>query len=245
MGAVLLVRPSVRRNFLVDYRCWEISEGQSTSLEASYMRIVGSRFFLFLVMIALASMAIRLTAQSKESPPAPQKDHGFSAYAAGLDCGELLRQLDTDHDSVITLNEWERFFFDHDANADTRLSSDEIQAIPQGKSGEIEQDPDTAARLAAFDRLDADKNGGIDLAEWPGNKKDFQLLDADHNRLLSREEFISRKARWWNETFENLDFDKNKIITRSEWLDSKESFDRIDRDHNGIIDRHEFYGARQ
>lgn len=208
------------------------------------MRVVGSRFFLFMAIITLASIAIQLTAQSKGDTRIPQTGYGSPAYPPDVDFGELLRQMDSDRDGSITINEWERFFFNHDTNADTRLSLDEIQAFAHRKGDEREQDPDSA-RLAAFDRLDVDDNGGIDLAEWPGNKKDFQLMDADHNRLLSREEFLSRKARWWNETFENLDFDKNKIITRSEWLDSKESFDSLDRDHNGVIERREFYGARQ
>jgi Ca2+-binding EF-hand superfamily protein len=208
------------------------------------MRLVGSRFFLPVASLALIFSAVQIFAQSKEGAPAPQSDRGSPAYPAGSDLGGLLRLMDTNRDGAISLNEWEKFFFDHDTDADTRLSQEEIRAFSSRTSGESDQDPD-AARLAAFDRLDADKNGGIDLAEWPGNKKDFQLFDADRNRLLSREEFMSRKARWWNETFENLDFDKNKIITRSEWLDSKESFDRLDRDHNGVIDRIEFYGARQ
>jgi Ca2+-binding EF-hand superfamily protein len=62
--------------------------------------------------------------------------------------------------------------------------------------------------------------------------------------VLSREEFLSDRGRWWNEIFENLDFDGNNAISRSEWLDSDASFDRLDRDHNGIITKQEFYNPR-
>jgi hypothetical protein len=99
-------------------------------------------------------------------------------------------------------------------------------------------------RLAAFRRMDANKNDAIDPAEWPGNKRDFAYLDANHNVSLSREEFLAKNGRWWNQTFENLDFNGDKIIVRSEWLDSDASFNRLDRDSNGAIERKEFYRPR-
>lgn len=206
------------------------------------MRLVGSPFSLFLLVLALASTT-RIYAQSTEGKPLtqPAMYRGWSS-SASFDSDWLLRQLDKDRDGNITHQEWERFFVDRDLNLDQRLSPEEIQAISQQRGGE-ELNPD-AGRLAAFDRLDVDRNDAIDLSEWPGQKRDFQNLDADHNRTLSLEEFLSKNARWWNETFENLDFNKNGVIARSEWLDSSESFDRLDRDHNGAIDRREFYNPR-
>jgi Ca2+-binding EF-hand superfamily protein len=221
----------------------EISDGKSTSWEDSSMKLVGNPFLPFLLVLVLLSAGVYMHAQSKESKPPSQPGLGALIYPVGSEAESLLRQIDKDHDGNITRDEWQRFFVDRDLNSDERLSPEEIHAISKQKGGEGETGLDSG-RLAAFERLDVDKNNGIDLSEWPGQKKDFQYLDADRDRSLSRDEFLSRNARWWNEIFENLDFNKNGVIARSEWLDSDETFNRLDRDLNGVIDRREFYYPR-
>ena len=118
-----------------------------------------------------------------------------------------------------------------------------MKSIAAQSNGEGMPDPDQG-RLAAFKRLDINGNNLIDSSEWPGKDKDFGYLDANQNGSLSREEFLSKNGRFWNQPFESLDFNSDGIIARSEWLDSDESFDRLDGDRNGVVEQREFYNPR-
>ncbi|MDR1726664.1 MAG: hypothetical protein LBT74_01825 [Acidobacteriota bacterium] len=128
----------------------------------------------------------------------------------------------------------------------------EEQAEPSGSDAAFE--PDGFADIAEsefedvradfFARIDADESGKIEVAEWPGRKKAFRLLDVNRDGGVTFVEFQSRKARFWNQVFENIDLDGNRMITRDEWMDVSSGFDRLDRDKNGIIDRSEFYSPR-
>jgi Ca2+-binding EF-hand superfamily protein len=207
------------------------------------MKISQSRVIIPLTILALMGFQIGLMSQAKQTAQTPQPANANRALWAGFNSAELLGQLDADQDGTITRDEWERFFADHDTNADNRLSADELKSIQRRVADEDSMGPDYG-RFAAFERLDTNKNDAIDPSEWPGKEQDFRLLDADHNGSLSREEFLARTGRWWNEPFENLDFNGDKIITRSEWLDSDAAFGKLDRDHNGVIDRREFYNPR-
>jgi Ca2+-binding EF-hand superfamily protein len=195
----------------------------------------GSASLICILLFASAAFP-----QSEKPAASPSGAWLNSASWAGISCIELFRGLDADRDGAVTRDEWERFFADHDDNRDGRLVLTEVQPTA---AQEESVSPD-AGRQAAFERLDTNKDGIVEKSEWPGNDKDFQLLDADHNGNLSREEFLARGGRWWNETFENLDFDGDKLIERTEWLDSDSSFNRLDRDRNGVIDRREFYNPR-
>jgi Ca2+-binding EF-hand superfamily protein len=184
-----------------------------------------------------------LFAQMKQPTRVVPPISGNPTKQTGLESAELIRQLDTDHDGFISLKEWDGFFAGHDENGDGKLSPEEIQSTFTQSKSEDAPGPDYG-RVAAFERLDKNRNDAIDKEEWPGNSKDFNYLDVNRNGSLSREEFLAKSGRWWNEPFENLDFNGDKVIARSEWLDSDASFERLDRDHNGGIDRREFYNPQ-
>jgi Ca2+-binding EF-hand superfamily protein len=173
-------------------------------------------------------------AQAKTSPKPKEETPALPM----IDCQRLLSALDTDHDGFVTLDEWNRFFANHDDNKDGRLSADEFQ----NEAAQTPDKPDyVKAREALFARLDKDKSGTITPSEWPAKEKSFRRLDADGNGSLSLEEFLSTNGRYWNELFENWDSNGDRLLSREEWLDTEESFKRLDRDHNGVIDRFEFY----
>jgi Ca2+-binding EF-hand superfamily protein len=207
------------------------------------MRLLDSGALKILMTLALALAGVYAYAQSKQNPKPFLPDVGARNYGAAFNCADILKRLDSDRDGYLTRNEWERFFDMSDTDADERLSQEEVQPASGREIDDEALRPDRG-RLEAFERLDADKNDAIGPPEWPGKEKDFHYVDANNDGSLSREEFLSRNGRYWNERFENLDFNGDRLITRSEWLDSDLSFDRLDRDHNGVVERHEFYNPR-
>lgn len=117
-------------------------------------------------------------------------------------------QLDINHDGRLTREElrhetedaWVRRFEDLDRNnsgrielnewRDTRASFERLDVNNDGvlTRGELGGWRDeTSARR--FDELDRNNNGRIELNEWRDTRTSFERLDADHNGVISREEF--------------------------------------------------------
>ncbi len=203
------------------------------------MRLLDRCLLKVLMSVVPALFCAHLFAQSPPSRETAQPNPKLRTYKSVFNFSDALRRMDYDQDGFVTRNEWERFFDDSDKNADKRLAPEEIGPLMDQEVMESDK-----GRLAAFDRLDINKNNAVEASEWPGKDKDFSYLDANHSRSLSREEFLSRDGRYWNERFENLDFNDDGLILRAEWLDSDSSFDMLDRDRNGVIERHEFYNPR-
>jgi Ca2+-binding EF-hand superfamily protein len=208
------------------------------------MKSFSIRIFAVLLMALIMTFGGRyLNAQSNGKEESPKPGSQGSLIENDSEYEGLFRLIDADQDGFVTQDEWQKIFANHDENGDQRLSKKEMESIAVEGSSEGVPDPNQG-RLAAFERLDLNKNNVIDPSEWPGKDKDFGYLDANQNGSLSREEFLSINGLFWNQPFENLDFDSNGIIVRSEWLDSDESFDRFDRDGNGVLERREFYNPR-
>jgi EF hand len=113
-----------------------------------------------------------------------------------------------------------------------------------------------------FRQFDRNKDGLVTEKEFPGNPKLFRLMDKNHDRQVTFDEYkISTLARRYlaavrlnrDEPRKRVDisdlatrrlnvisrFDKNRDgkIQRSEWAGSPEGFRSLDLDGNGIVDR--------
>lgn len=208
------------------------------------MKSFSNRIFtVFLFTLILLFGGNYLYSQTGDMEESPQADSRSGLLEAGSIYEGLFRLTDTDQDNFVTQDEWQKLFANHDKDGDNRLSKKEMKSISVQGSSEGMPDPDQG-RLAAFERLDINESNLIDSSEWPGKDKDFSYLDANHNGSLSREEFLSKSGRFWNQPFESMDFNSDGMIARSEWLDSDESFDRLDRDSNGAVEKREFYNPR-
>jgi Ca2+-binding EF-hand superfamily protein len=205
------------------------------------MKFIGGRLFIVTLMaLPVIALGTHLHSQDKKiagTSPMISDDTVRIPQA----CGSQI-QMDTD-EMVVTQEEWNSAFLKIDGSGDKRLSYKEIdQAFRQEERDSVADS--NAARTAALVRLDRNQNEVIEFSEWPGKKRTFRYLDMNHDEVLSREEFMSENARWWNLAFEDLDFDGNRMISRKEWMDSDAEFNRLDRNHNGGIERREFYNPR-
>lgn len=209
------------------------------------MKCIGGRLFsVTLMMLAVIALGAPLHSQDKKNAStSPMISDDAASGGVPIKFADLQIQMDADKDGAVTQEEWDRVFLKADKNGDNRLSIGEMdQALRQEERDSVGDS--VAARTAAFVRLDRSQNEAIELLEWPGKKRTFRYLDLNHDGGLSREEFMSDNARWWNLVFEDLDFDGNRMIPRTEWMDSDAEFNRLDRNHNGGIERREFYNPR-
>ena len=101
--------------------------------------------------------------------------------------------MDTDNDGVITRDEWrgsDESFRQHDTNHDGVLSGNEVW-VPASREQENAQDRSRREeRIARFNRLDTDGDRRISLREWTGDRPSFDRIDRNHDRFVSRNEFV-------------------------------------------------------
>lgn len=142
--------------------------------------------------------------------------------------------LDTNHDGRITRDEWrgnDVSFNQHDWNGDGVLSGAEVTpgAEPPGR-GENDN-------FDRFDRLDANHDGRLSVAEWPGDPAAFDRLDVNRDRFLTRDE-LRRRGDEGNR-FDRLDVNHDGRLAVSEWPGDRVTFDRLDLNHDGFLTRDE------
>ena len=123
---------------------------------------------------------------------------------------------DTNHDGVVTLEEWDQF--------SVRLF-DEIDTDGDGQGS-----PGELAR--AFDSFDHNADGVIDGRETPIV---IVLGDADGDRLVGPEEFKS--INWTRET---IDADRDGTVSQREFREARRTiFNSADLDRDRNLRRHE------
>jgi Ca2+-binding EF-hand superfamily protein len=162
--------------------------------------------------------------------------------------------MDTNHDGVITRDEWrgsEQSFRNHDWNGDGRLSGDEVrpgaqrpaQWDPRDVEGTIGREDDwTDARFRA---LDHNGDGRLARSEWHASSELFTRLDRNRDNFLSRAEFLGNPGvdQDREDRFADLDANNDGRITRNEWHGSTAVFDALDANRDGVLTRAEAVGT--
>ena len=98
-----------------------------------------------------------------------------------------LKKLDQDNDGRISRSEWQRNeqAFDRlDADKDGFLTKEELRLAVREFRGKHRN---------GLQKMDADADGNISRSEWKGKEEIFNRLDANNDRVLTRDEL--RQAR--------------------------------------------------
>lgn len=92
-----------------------------------------------------------------------------------------------------------------------------------------------------FTRFDANRDGVISRAEWPGDLTTFDRLDLNRDGVITQSEARSgvNDPRNRDEGFRRLDRNGDGVVSRGEWPGNATSFDRLDRNRDGVLTRDE------
>jgi Ca2+-binding EF-hand superfamily protein len=148
------------------------------------------------------------------------------------------RNMDANGDGVIKGSEWRgniRAFNRHDWNGDGVLSGDELipGARPPGRASAA-----GTGRENAFNRLDTNRNGVIDVAEWRYHPDAFTALDLNRDQVLGFAEFIDLMHM----DLEDLDRNRDGRISAREWPGGAQWFAEVDQNRNGVLSAAEYLG---
>jgi Ca2+-binding EF-hand superfamily protein len=145
---------------------------------------------------------------------------------------------------------------------DTRSILHRIAAVALLVSAPLSAQDDTKFLETAFLRLDADKDGMLLRAEFPGSDRQFAAIDADKNAKATLAEFIASevgknlvRARYRSkdephervtttelrarrfDALQRVDANHDGKVTRDEWNGTELAFRELDLDDNAVIDK--------
>lgn len=163
---------------------------------------------------------------------------------------KMKEALDTDGDGVISRSEIAAAkaarFKAIDSNGDGKLSLDELSSHAQerhSKRKEKQQDKRSQRQAKRFEKLDADANGAVNLAEFIERtprgeeqvlKNIFKVMDQDANDELSLEELQNAKNQRSAMMFAKLDKNGDGQVSEQEFSQmklGKRSAKRGERQH--------------
>ena len=117
------------------------------------------------------------------------------------------QQMDLNHDSKITRDEWrgdDRSFMNHDWNGDGFLSHNEVKTWDYREDASLypagpQDNREGGWRKTAqrhFTTFDSNRDGAVSRGEWQGAGETFDRLDGNRDGILSQPEFFSRPEVW-------------------------------------------------
>jgi len=96
-------------------------------------------------------------------------------------------------------------------------------------------------RLKTLQELDANKNGFIEVAEWPDYRALFNRLDTNRDGRLDEREYFDRGDQVDRaQRFNQWDTDRNGVISGPEWRSDPALFHKLDRDADSVLSAAEF-----
>jgi len=159
------------------------------------------------------------------------------------------RGMDQNRDGQITRAEWNgsaQSFRVHDWNGNGVLDGDEVRqgAFRQGRDLEFED----FDRGETFVNLDMNNNNRIEPREWHASLDAFNRLDRNRDGVVNQAEWedgtgtpatTARGRRANDYNFDALDVNRNNRIERREWLARGDVFTQLDTDRNNTLSRAE------
>ncbi len=171
-------------------------------------------------------------------------------YAQGM----RFESMDTNHDGVISRDEWRgtpQSFNNNDWNNDGRLSGDEVRSGAQRNANwdTADHNPGRYERYVSwtqngFNNLDHNRDRKITANEWHFDRETFRRVDRNRDGSLSEAEFLGTNyddAR--ADTFDDMDFDNDGRVERNEWHGGNAAFNDLDRNRDGVLTRFEVAGG--
>ena len=147
-----------------------------------------------------------------EGADRPQGDrHGKLRHKVN----RIFNALDTDGSDTITLDEWlvkttakaERQFDRIDSDDDNLISLEEFQAIGHDRDDDVDRD---AVRACVADAT------GEDVPERPDRDTAFDEIDTNDDGFIDLDEFLAVKTEGATNRFNNIDADSDGAITKQE-----------------------------
>ena len=160
--------------------------------------------------------------------------------------------MDTNHDGVITRDEWrgnDRSFRNHDWNGDGRLSGDEVRPGAQRQSRWDDRDLESSVQdeedwtAERFRALDHNGDGRLARNEWHAGSELFTRIDRNRDNYLSPAEFTGADDMDREDRFGDLDINNDGRISRNEWHGSMAVFEALDANRDGVLTRAEAVGT--
>jgi Ca2+-binding EF-hand superfamily protein len=188
-------------------------------------------FRRFLVSVSLAFVCVGAAVVSAD------RDAAAAQGAARM----RFEVMDSNHDGVITREEWRgsaRSFTVHDWNGDGRLSGDEVRIGAHRNTNWDQVDPADDCLTwtpAAFQALDRNRDGRISRTEWPYSLETFRRVDRNRDNVLAQPEFLGTDYDDdRGDYFDDLDLNNNGRVERSEWHGGTAAFNDMDANRDGV-----------
>ena len=160
---------------------------------------------------------------------------------------ERFGSLDRNGNGRIESREWDgtvAAFNRLDVNNDNILSRAEMINAAEGTTA-----TGTSAQVRAeraFNSMDVNTNGRIELREWNGTAAEFDRLDVNNDNIVSRVEMVNIGVNAVAPTgtsgqalrvqrFNSIDVNSNGRIELREWTGSAAAFDRLDVNNDNVV----------